>query len=107
MWELDAPHLGEETFTHWPEGSVRKNRMQCNDCLQSLMYAKGVTCPGCHDVHGTEHDADLVAPGNEACTSCHQPQLQPGPPGSIGHPRRAPDSEGSAQRRYNWVMGPR
>ena len=60
------------------------------------MYVKGVTCSGCHDVHGTAHDADLIAPGNEVCTSCHQPQLQPGPAGSIEHhTRHAPDSEGS------------
>ena len=97
VWELDAPHLGEETFTHWPEGSAHKNRMQGNDYVQSQMYVKGVTCWDCHDVHGTEHEADLIAPGNEACTSCHQPQLQPGPAGHLAHhTRHAADSEGSS-----------
>ena len=31
FWVLDEHHLGEETFTHWPEGSAHKNRMQGND----------------------------------------------------------------------------
>ena len=82
-WELEPPHLGEETFTHWPEGSAHKNRMQGNDYVQSRMYVTGVTCSACHDVHGTEHAADLIAPGNAVCTSCHQPELQPGPAGSL------------------------
>ena len=84
-WELDGPHLGEETFTHWPEGSAHKNRMQGNDYVQSQMYVKGVTCYGCHDVHGTAHDAELIAPGNEVCLTCHGPQLQAGPRGSIAY----------------------
>ena len=97
VWELDPPHLGEETFTHWPEGSAHKNRMQGNDYVRSQMYVKGVACSDCHDVHGTAHDADLIAPGNAVCTACHQPQLQPGPVGSLEyHTRHAPDSEGSA-----------
>ena len=97
FWELDPPHLGEESVTHWPEGSAHKNRMQGNDYVGSQMYVKGVTCADCHDVHGTEHDADLIAPGNAICTSCHQPQLQPGPVGSLAyHTQHDPEAEGSA-----------
>ena len=97
VWELETPHLGEETFTHWPEGSAHKNRMQGNDYVQSQMYVKGVTCSGCHDVHGTDYDADLLAPGNEVCTSCHQPQLQAGPANSLEiHTQHAADSDGSS-----------
>jgi predicted CXXCH cytochrome family protein len=96
FWELDGPHLGEETFTHWPEGSAHKNRMQGNDYVQSQMYVKGVRCYACHDVHGTEHPADLVAPGNDVCTECHQPQLQAGPAGSLAyHTQHEADGEGS------------
>jgi predicted CXXCH cytochrome family protein len=96
-WELDGPELGEETFTHWPDGSAHKNRMQGNDYIQSQMSVKGVTCYGCHDVHGTEHNADLIAPGNEACLECHGPQLQAGPRGSVAyHTQHDPDGEGSA-----------
>ncbi|MDP7480347.1 MAG: cytochrome c3 family protein, partial [Vicinamibacterales bacterium] len=51
---------------------------------------------GCHDVHGTEHDGDLIAPGNEVCLECHGPQLQPGPRGSIAyHTQHEVDGEGS------------
>ena len=95
-WRLDEHHLGEESFTHWPDGSAHKNRMQGNDYVQSQMYVKGVTCSACHDVHGTEFDADVIAPGNEGCLSCHNPQLQPGPAVSLErHTRHAEDSEGS------------
>ena len=45
-WRLDEHHLGEESFTHWPDGSAHKNRMQGNDYVQSQMYLKGVTCSG-------------------------------------------------------------
>jgi len=96
FWELEGPHLGEETFTHWPEGSAHKNRMQGNDYVQSQMYVKGVTCYGCHDVHGTDHEADLIAPGNDICLECHGPQLQAGPRGSIAyHTQHEADGEGS------------
>jgi predicted CXXCH cytochrome family protein len=95
-WELEEHHLGEETFSHWPDGSAHKNRMQGNDYVQSQMYVKGVTCSGCHDVHGTDFEADLIAPGNKICLTCHDPQLQPGPRGSVeAHTRHAADSEGS------------
>ncbi len=95
-WVLDEAHLGMETFTHWPDGSAHKNRMQGNDYIQSQMYIKGVSCSGCHDVHGTEFEADLILPGNDLCLTCHQPQLQPGPMESVAdHTQHAEDSEAS------------
>ena len=96
VWELDGPHLGEETFTHWPEGTAHKNRMQGNDYVQSQMYVKGVTCYACHDVHGTDHPAALRMPDNAVCTQCHTPTLQPGPRGTVEfHTQHAASSEGS------------
>jgi predicted CXXCH cytochrome family protein len=95
-WELEEHKLGEETFTHWPDGSAHKNRMQGNDFVQSEMYKKGVTCSACHDVHGTDNDAELKLPGNAVCLQCHGPQLQPGPKGPLTyHTQHAKDSEGS------------
>ena len=95
-WNLDEHHLGSETFTHWPDGSAHKNRMQGNDYVQSQMYAKGVTCSGCHDVHGTEFEADLLKPGNGVCLTCHDPQLQPGPRTSVEtHTQHKAGSDGS------------
>ncbi|MCC2111492.1 MAG: tetratricopeptide repeat protein, partial [Hyphomicrobiales bacterium] len=37
--------------------------------LQSKMYAEGVRCSDCHDVHA----ANLRAEGNAICTQCHSP----------------------------------
>jgi predicted CXXCH cytochrome family protein len=96
LWRLEEHHLGEETFTHWPEGTAHKNRMQGNDYVQSQMYLKGVRCFDCHDAHGTEHEADLRLPGNAVCVQCHSPVLQPGPRGPIEfHTQHRANSEGS------------
>jgi predicted CXXCH cytochrome family protein len=96
VWELEEHTLGTNTFTHWPEGTAHKNRMQGNDYVQSQMYLKGVTCFACHDVHGTEHNADLRLPGNAVCLQCHSPALQPGPRGGIEfHTQHKAGSEGS------------
>ena len=96
FWKLEEAHLGKETFTHWPEGTAHKNRMQGNDYVQSQMYVKGVRCYACHDTHGTGHEADLRLPGNEVCTQCHSAALQPGPRGSLTfHTQHAENSEGS------------
>ena len=53
--------------------------MQGNDFVQSQMYTHGVTCFSCHDVHGTENDADLVKPANVMCLECHGPNSPNGP----------------------------
>ena len=78
-WQLDEPHPGTQTFTHFADGTAHKNRMQGNDFTTSLMYARGVTCASCHDVHGTANDADLVAPAGELCLRCHSPGGRNGP----------------------------
>lgn len=41
--------------------------------LQSKMYAKGVRCSNCHEVHS----AGLRAEGNGLCTQCHSPAGNP------------------------------
>ena len=63
--------------------------MQGNDFVDSLMYARGVTCFSCHDPHGTENVAMVRKPGNALCLDCHGPNAQAGPhaPSSRGaHP---------------------
>ena len=95
-WMLEEHHLGEETFTHWPEGSAHKHRMQGNDYVTSVMYTKGVRCWSCHDVHGTDYNADLIKPANAVCLDCHGPDAPAGPRGSIEeHTHHAADSGGS------------
>ena len=80
-WKLEPHTLGETSFTHFPDGTAHKNRMQGNDYVQSLMYTRGVTCFSCHDVHGTDNEALLRKPvqNNELCLSCHGPNSQNGP----------------------------
>jgi predicted CXXCH cytochrome family protein len=81
-WRLEEHRLGEETFTHWPEGSAHKNRMQGNDFVESVMYEKGISCFSCHDVHGTGHEAELIKPPNATCMTCHGPDSPAGPRGA-------------------------
>jgi predicted CXXCH cytochrome family protein len=79
FWKLEAHKLGDLTFTHFPDGTAHKNRMQGNDFVQSLMYTRGVTCFSCHDPHGSSNQAMLRAPINQICMSCHGPNTQNGP----------------------------
>jgi predicted CXXCH cytochrome family protein len=81
-WRLEGHLLGEETFTHWPDGSAHKNRMQGNDFVTSVMYNKGISCWSCHDVHGTGHEAELIKPPNAVCLTCHGPNSPAGPRGA-------------------------
>ncbi len=96
VWDLEEHRLGETTFTHYPDGTAHKNRMQGNDFVTSLMHNRGVVCFTCHDVHGTGYAADLVRPGNELCLQCHGPQSPNGPRGSLSaHTHHAAGSAGS------------
>ena len=70
---------GRTSFTHFPDGTAHKNRMQGNDFVQSLMYTRGVTCFSCHDPHGNDNVAMLRATGNSLCLTCHGPNAQTGP----------------------------
>jgi predicted CXXCH cytochrome family protein len=79
FWKLEEHKLGETTFTHFADGTAHKNRMQGNDFVTSLMYARGVTCFTCHDVHGTDNDALLRKPVNVLCLDCHGPNSANGP----------------------------
>ena len=79
FWKLEEHKLGETTFTHFADGTGHKNRMQGNDFVQSVMYRRGITCFSCHDVHGTENNADLIKPAAQICLTCHGPSSPNGP----------------------------
>lgn len=70
-WKLEDHKPGETSFTHFPDGTAHKNRMQGNDFVQSQMYKHGITCSACHDVHGTENNALTIKPANAVCRTCH------------------------------------
>jgi predicted CXXCH cytochrome family protein len=79
FWQLEDHKLGEATFTHFPDGTAHKNRMQGNDFVQSVMYRRGIACFSCHDVHGTDNNAQLRKPVDKLCLDCHAPLSLNGP----------------------------
>jgi len=97
FWQLEEHKLGETTFTHFADGTAHKNRMQGNDFVQSVMYTRGVTCSSCHDVHGTQNNADLVKSSRMLCLTCHGPKSPNGPHTETidAHTHHQPGSAGS------------
>jgi predicted CXXCH cytochrome family protein len=97
-WNLEEHKLGETTFTHFADGTAHKNRMQGNDFVTSQMYAHGVTCFTCHDVHGTEYPSNMRKPGSAMCLDCHGPGSPNGPraPTLAQHTHHKPESAGSS-----------
>ncbi len=97
FWRLEDHKLGDQSFTHFADGTAHKNRMQGNDFVQSLMYTRGVTCFSCHDVHGTGNNAMLSKPVEQICLDCHGPGSANGPraPSIEAHTHHAANSPGS------------
>jgi predicted CXXCH cytochrome family protein len=79
FWTLEDHALGQLSFTHFPDGTGHKNRMQGNDFVQSVMYRRGITCFSCHDAHGTDNYAQLRKPVDKICLDCHGPLSPNGP----------------------------
>ena len=97
FWKLDERRQTGSEPAYFPDGTGHGNRMQGNDFVTSAMYTHGVTCFSCHDVHGTENNADLIRPANVLCLQCHGPASPNGPRAlSIEqHTRHQADSAGS------------
>jgi predicted CXXCH cytochrome family protein len=97
FWKLEEHKLGEQSFTHYADGTAHKNRMQGNDFVQSVMYRRGVTCASCHDAHGTENYAQLRKPVERICLDCHGPMSPNGPREATieGHTHHKEGSAGS------------
>ena len=71
VWKLEEHHLGKQTFTHWPDGTAHKNRMQGNDYVQSQMYRRA--CGAMRVTIRTARNTRplLRLPGNAVCLQCH------------------------------------
>jgi predicted CXXCH cytochrome family protein len=97
FWKLEPHTPGTQTFTHFADGTAHKNRMQGNDFVQSGMYGHGVACQSCHDVHGTENNADLLKPASVMCLECHGPRSPNGPhaPSIEAHTHHKSNSAGN------------
>ena len=97
FWKLEAHKLGTTTFTHFPDGTAHKNRMQGNDFVLSHMYIHGVTCFTCHDPHGSDQAALLRKPASVLCLDCHGPGSPNGPHALTlqAHTHHKPGSKGS------------
>jgi tetratricopeptide (TPR) repeat protein len=64
--EYHQPALLEPGLFH-PDGQVLDEDFEWQAFTQSKMYASGVRCSDCHDVHS----AKLHRQGNALCTGCH------------------------------------
>lgn len=95
-WKLEEHKLGERTFTHYADGTAIKNRMQGNDFVQSQMYKRGITCFDCHNVHGTQNNADLIKPADSLCLTCHNEHTPNGPAmDAVAHTHHPANSAGA------------
>ncbi len=71
QYKLQAPfEPGHESKEFHANGVGKKNRMQGNEFVHSLMYKHGITCYNCHNPH--KLDATSTAPlGDSLCMKCH------------------------------------
>lgn len=61
---------GQESKEFYANGVGKKNRMQGNDFIRSVMYKHGITCVNCHNPH--KLDATTTLPlDNSLCMKCH------------------------------------
>ena len=67
LLETIVPSLLAEGVYH-PDGQILEEDYVWGSFLQSKMYANGVRCDDCHDVHSLE----LHQQGNDLCLQCHQ-----------------------------------
>jgi len=61
------PVLLQEGVFH-PDGQILEEDYEYHSFIQSKMFANGVKCSDCHDVHRAKRLKD----GNDLCTRCHR-----------------------------------
>ena len=67
LLEYAVPSLLREDLYH-PDGQILEEDYVWGSFLQSKMYANGVRCDDCHNVHSLE----LHMEGNDLCLQCHR-----------------------------------
>lgn len=99
FWKGFEPEEEKETAEFWRNGTARKNRVQGNTFLQSVMYHAGLQCTACHNPHGTRYRSLTIksADDNALCLTCHGPEKDIGPDyGTLtDHTHHVPTSVGS------------
>jgi tetratricopeptide (TPR) repeat protein len=70
MLDRHLPSLLVEGLYH-PDGQILDEVYVYGSFVQSKMYARGVSCRDCHDVHSLK----LHREGNDLCLQCHQPEV--------------------------------
>ncbi|MBI3844148.1 MAG: hypothetical protein HY292_05855, partial [Planctomycetes bacterium] len=60
-----------EGESYFADGQILEEDYEWGSFVQSRMYARGVGCSDCHDVHSGK----TKKPGNALCLQCHQPAL--------------------------------
>ncbi len=69
---------------YYPDGQMREEVYNYGSFVQSLMYARGVTCSDCHE----PHTGKLRATGDAVCGQCHAPAKYAAP-GHHHHPKES------------------
>ncbi|MCH7557238.1 MAG: hypothetical protein IIB56_07245 [Planctomycetes bacterium] len=97
-YKMQAPfEPGQETKEFYGNGTGKKNRMQGNEYIHSIMYRHGITCVNCHNPH--KLDATTTAPtGDALCMKCHEfgSILGPHQKNLEAHTHHKADSKGSS-----------
>ena len=88
---------GKETGEFYGNGVGKKNRMQGNEFVRSVMYKHGITCVNCHNPH-TLDSTTTTPTGDALCMRCHDFGALIGPhqEGIEAHTRHEADSTGSS-----------
>jgi hypothetical protein len=70
LLDTEAPRLLEEGLYH-PDGQIQGEVYVYGSFVQSKMYARGIRCSDCHNVHTMK----LHKEGNDLCLQCHQASI--------------------------------
>ncbi len=97
-YKTQAPfEPGQETKEFYGNGIGKKNRMQGNEYIHSIMYKHGITCVNCHNPHAL--DSTTTSPtGDALCMGCHGfgSLIGPHQKDLEAHTHHLPDSAGAS-----------